>query len=814
MKHLYTYSIFFFLSLAVNAQVVINEVSYTNTSIFNDEHGAPEDWIELYNSGSTPVSLQNYSLMKNNSKQWYFPSMTIPAYGFLKLLASGRDTIISGAFRHMSFKISNDDYKIVLKNAIGAEVDEFYIQPSLQTDHSYGRNPDGSQNWCFFNIPSFGGSNNSSTCYPGYEPAPVMSNNGGFFTSPQIVSVNSSSGQVRYTDDGSIPTLASPVYAGTISVNSTRIVAARTFSTTGKLPSTVVKKTFFINENNIEMPIFSVTIDPVDLFDSTTGMYVTGPNADTAFPHFGANYWKDIEKQCYVEYFDVNNIKRFETAAGLKIFGGYSRTFPQKSFKIKCRAHYGLPELMQPLIPEKKYISSYRDIILRNGGTDNGGTHFRDAFMQRIMKSQFVDYMAYQPAVVYLNGSFWGFYEIRERQDEVYIEKNHGYEADQIDFLEHSGIIYTIAGSDTGFYNMYNYITTADAASSSYYTGVSKMLDVENFTDYFIAETYYGNTDWVGDWVNNIKLWRPKEPGGKWRYILWDLDWGMGLYSAAHKNYLNRARFPFVTNEHSEMFDALLANTQFRNYFVNRYADLINTKYTDANVQKTVFQMRDEINAVMNLHFNKWGGTYSAWTTEINNILAFNNARKGFARDHIQAEFNLTKQVDVELDVMPAGSGKIKISTVTPDSLPWKGVYFDGVPVKITAMPNTGYTFTHWTSNTGEDRNESFERNISADDKFVAHFESNEFGFDVYPNPVSDLLSITYELPEDKQVSVNVYSVIGKKVMEVVSESLQKSGRHSIPFSFKDASLADGMYIVKIDAEDYSKSIKVTKNSK
>jgi hypothetical protein len=814
MKQLY-YSVLLLFCLSVaplSAQVLINEVSHTNASINNNEVSQPEDWIELYNAGSSSVNLDHYSISKTSGKEWHFPSMTIYAHSYLVLLASGRDTIISGVFRHISFKISGGDYKLTLKNSMGAEIDEYYIQPALQTDNSYGRNPDGSSNWCFFKTPTPNASNNSSACYAGYEPAPVISSNGGFFGGPQTISVSSATGQVHYTVDGSIPSATSPVYTGPVTLTSTKVLATRTFSTSGLLPSPVVKKTFFISESNIDVPIFSLTIDSLDLFDSLTGMYVDGPAADTALPHYGANYWKDIEKPCYIEYFDKNKIKQFGTPAGLKIFGGYSRAFAQKSFKVKCRAHYGTPEVNCSLIPEKKYINSYRDIILRNGGTDNGGTHFRDAFMQRLLKKQHVDYMAYEPAVVYLNGNFWGFYEIREREDEAYLEKNMGYTADQVDFLEHSGLIYTIAGSDTGFYNMYNYITTANSSSPGYYSHVGKMLDIENFCDYFIAETYYGNKDWLGDWVNNIKLWRPRMQGGKWRYILWDLDFGMGLYSSPYTNYLDKARYPFMPNEHSDMFDALLNNTEFKNYFVNRYADLINTVYTHRNVHDVAYEMRDEVNSIMAMHFNKWGGTYSAWSSAISGMMDFNEDRREHARNHIVSEFNLNGQVDVDLDVMPAGAGKIRISTIVPDSLPWTGVYFDGVPVKITALPNPGYKFTYWTSNTGEEeKNISFEKNISSDDKFTAHFEMMEFGLEAYPNPGNDQVTVSYELPEDSEVSLKLYSVMGNEVMDVVAGSMQKGGRHTVPFSMKGAGLANGLYIMKIEAGENSKAIMISK---
>jgi hypothetical protein len=792
------------------AQLIINEASFTNITLPVDENGRAEDWVELYNNSATALNLAGYSISNGYdiTEKWVFPSMTINPNSFIVLLFTGKNTV-SGTYIHLSFKVNQSDPKLILRNASNIIIDEYNINWNVGADHSYGRKPDGAGTWFYFNTPGPGQSNNMMTGYDGYAPKPVFSSSGGMYPAAQFLQLYAASGTIRYTTNGDSPGPAAAEYASPISISSTKTISARTFGSANLLPSEVVRNTFLINEDDFNLPVFSVTTDSANLWDYNSGIYVEGPNADTAYPYFGANYWMDWERPCQLEYFDKENVRRFSTSAGLKIFGGYSRVFPQKSFKVKCRSHYGNRDIEWPLIPEKNFIQSYKDLVLRNGGSDFWDTHFRDALMQRIMKKEFVDYMAYEPAVVYLNANFWGFYELRERQDHNYIESNHGVPEDRLDFIEHAGTFSVLAGTDTGFFNMHNYLTTADASSPQFFTNASKKLDLQNFTDYIVAETYYGNTDWIGSYVNNVKLWRPH--GGRWRYLLWDLDWGMGLFGSPSTNYLNLVRNPSTYNMHSGMLNALLNNQQFRHYFINRYADLINTVYQQPNVESIAVAMRDEISPVMTKHFAKWGGDITAWHISIQDMLAFNNTRITEARNHVQAEFGLSGQVNVGLDVSPSNSGSVKISTITPSVYPWNGVYFNGVPVELHAIPAPGFAFSHWETQEGELKQESISRNFSANENLVAHFEPVEFAVNVFPSPADDQITINYSIPADGQVSLTLYSILGSKVLDIES-SLQAEGTHQRLVSLAAAGLNRGVYILQFTAGDFKMNIPITKH--
>jgi len=150
-----------------------------------------------------------------------------------------------------------------------------------------------------------------------------------------------------------------------------------------------------------------------------------------------------------------------------------------------------------------------------------------------------------------------------------------------------------------------------------------------------------------------------------------------------------------------------------------------------------------------------------------------------------------------------------------PDSLPWTGVYFDGVPVTMTAIPNPGYKFAYWKSNSvvpGADRNMSITYNIDTNDVFTAYFEPLENFFDAYPNPFSNTLTIVYEVPEEQQAELAIYDILGQKIRTLVPfTTFQNPGVHTITLDPNALNLADGIYILEFRTSDYRKTVKLVR---
>ena len=212
-------------------------------------------------------------------------------------------------------------------------------------------------------------------------------------------------------------------------------------------PGEVTTHSFLIGEEST-LPVVSLTSDPFNLWDENYGIYVMGPNAQWDFPYFGANFWEDWERPIHVELFESNGELGFSLDAGVKIFGGWSRGWPQKSLAIHARPDYGTSEINYQIFPDKE-IDSFTSIVLRNSGNDwfggeGSATMLRDGMHTSLMDNTGLDHQEYRPAVVYINGDYWGIHNLRERIDASYFEQKYGLPTNDYDFIEECGKITTL----------------------------------------------------------------------------------------------------------------------------------------------------------------------------------------------------------------------------------------------------------------------------------------------------------------------------------------------------------------------------------
>ena len=496
---------------------------------------------------------------------------------------------------HTDFKLSHGE-TICISDSNETLLDSVYIPFDITRSISRGRLPDGTGNWCYFNAPSPNESNSQNTCYSGITETPALDLASGWYSAAQQVAITSPINTTSYyTTNGDVPDRNDTEINGPIYVYSTSVLSVRTFSDVGqKLPSAVVDRTYIVDEDNHGLPVVSIITTENHLWDWNSGIYVMGPNASANYPYFGSNFWEPWSRKSRMEFFDSSKTKQFEAVFDLEIHGGWSRAEPQKSFRIDAKSIY-TGDIEYPLIPRKPGITSFNNFNLRNGGQHSLFDRIQDAVMSRLSEGTNIDRMGYQACIVYLNGAYWGLYGIREKFDEHYVESNHGVDKDEIQLLNREG---ALVGDAIHFVESHQIITNTSTAASNFVEILSSRFDLENYIDYFVFETYIQNRDWMGiDWeLNNIKLWRQDTLDATWRYMMYDTDFAFGLYGGnIYQNYIDRARNPDYPNTHSEIFDHVLDNADFKCRFTNRYNDLINTTFQTGNFDAVTDELKTEL---------------------------------------------------------------------------------------------------------------------------------------------------------------------------------------------------------------------------
>ncbi len=689
-----------FLLLAqvpMRAQVVINEVMATNADLeYDPEFYNFSGWVEVYNSGSSSLSLDNYYLTDSPAQlqKWKFPNgINILPKGFVRVWADNQN-----AGLHTNFILDGDGEDLILSSGVSV-VDQVRF-PKQYLNVSYGRSENGST-WGYLLSPTPRASNGTITG-SSQTSKPTFSLKAGKYSGNQQLTLTHSntSAQIRYTNNGSEPNEQSNLYTGAIPISTTTIIKVKAY-VIGSIPSDTEAKTYFINEHNGLLPIVSISIKPDYLWDNTFGIYTDGTNGAWGNCVGSPKNWnQDWSRHAVFEFFDASGNRKIDQHVDIRIGGACSRNFPQKSFAIKARDEYGSNLLKQRFFTQKP-ISEFGGVFLRNSGNDFNVTQFRDAMIQEVAGSAMnVDYMAYQPTAFYLNGSYWGIQNLREKIDADYIEANYGYTKDEIDLLE--TYENAIEGTNTSYVSYKNALRGMNRKTDAAYQFIDQNIDIEEYINYLATEIYFANTDWPG---NNTKFWRPKKQGGKFRWILWDTDFGMGLVGYSTHPTLSFATDstqvnwpnPASTTEHIRM---VLQNPTIRTKFIQRLNASMLTSFSTARLHATIDQFSNRIQTEMPFHKQRWGGNMNDWYGSLQVMKSFASERPLYLFQHMSEFFNLPEATHLSIKASPEGTGSYKLNTILSDRELVQGNYFKNIPYTIEPVPAPGYRFKHWIAST------------------------------------------------------------------------------------------------------------------
>ncbi|MFT3738606.1 MAG: CotH kinase family protein [Breznakibacter sp.] len=597
---------------------------------------------------------------------------------------------------HTNFKLDNAGETFYLVSPTNQIVDSLGYTP-LDADISYGRQPDGTKNYFYFSAPTPGTTNNNQQGAVNSSADPVVfSAQGGYYPSGLLLNLSSPvpTDKIYYTKDGSAPSMSSTLYSAPISISTDCVIKARIFRD-GTLPGPIVVNTYIKGKNH-KFPITSLSTDPANLWDYYTGIYVKGPNASTEDPYFGANFWQDWEKPAHFEVLDTNKKTVVNQGVGIKIFGAWSRASALKSMAVFARKQYGKGSIEYMFFDDKN-IDKFESVVLRNSGNDLTYTMFRDGLMTGLARKMDVDRPAFKPSAHYLNGEYWGILNIREKVNEHFLADNHQFDTEDISLLTNDSEI--VMGTNADYQTMVAYIKNNSLQTAANYQYVMGLMDVDNFIQYQLTQIFIDNTDWPG---NNIKFWRVNTPESKWRWILYDTDFGFNLYwNGVQNNTLAFALDGTKTNWPNPAWSTLLlrrlvTSTEFRNNFINQYADHLNTTFLATNLNTKIDSMKTLFDGEIQYHLSKWGGTYANWTYEVNRMKTWANSRAAYAWQHLQTQFALGSRSTVQVSVNNTAQGQVKLNSIVLENSPFTGTYFPNIPIKLKALPKPGHKFVQW----------------------------------------------------------------------------------------------------------------------
>jgi len=817
--------------------IFINEIMAANSQTIRDgdvedpdkgdKGGAYSDWIELYNPSSQAINLTGYTL-SDSEATWTFPQGTIGANGYLLIWASDKDKVARDGQFHTNFKLSSSGENVELRAPNGTVVDSVTYS-NLADDQSFGRMTDGSSEYKLFTKSTPSSANSNGTILL---REPVFSKEGGLYTQAFDLQITSEESQanIYYTTDCSDPI---PGASGTFQYNSSIRIQSRAgeqnvlsmvqdvsadYQNPWKAPngevfkcttlkavvinndgvrSNVVTHSYFVDngiKSRYTLPIVSVVTEYDNLFDPSTGIY-TSTNCEKS--------GEEWERPAHIEFFENDGELGFSQNIGLRLHGGYTRKYPQKSFRVYADGENGdKGEFKYEIFPDLtkkgngKKLKSFERLILRNAGNDWAFGYMRDAMSQSLVSHiKGLETQASRPVILFLDGEYWGVYYIRERYDKEYLSSHYKLDDDKVVITDiasaknFGGGFGGFGGGDVGteesksedlikYENeVINYLKSNSITQQSTYEYIKTKIDIENYINYYVAEIFFDNTDWPG---NNMAVWRyntddgqyhPEAPygqDGRWRWLLKDTDFGFGLYGKpSTHDTLQYATGDVMegwsnSEETTYLFRTLLQNEEFRNKFINCFADQLNTSFVSERVINIISEFESVLSPEVLEHTNRWqylkltateaqdntnqaspvnsenpvvpgnnewnaGGDFgwdfggdwggndddssTTWSQDVQHMKDFAKERPANIKQYILNKFssngvNGTANITLKTD---STKGYVRINTIdinsnTPsvsNSSQWTGSYFTGIPVTVSAIPQEGYVFDHWEGVTG-----------------------------------------------------------------------------------------------------------------
>ncbi len=598
----------------------INEVATVSAA----KSGDP-DWVEIFNNTSDDVDLTGYYLSdsRNDLKKWPIAGMQISAgdYGVINKYDN------DGESGRLTISLSGET--IYLISPQGMVLDQFetgVLRPGLSRGLT---SIDTQYVSAVFSAPTPGSKNEGETL-SGYCAAPAFSVNGGYQSAPITLEMSTATqgADIYYTLDGSTPTQNATKYTGPVSLSTTQTVRAVAVAP-GKLSSDETVATYLFGAKH-SLPVVCLSMTESDL------NWV-----------FGSTVRKDKrERAGYVEYYEADGTLGIKFPAGFRVAGAGTRTYRQKSINLYLRGGYGMSSVTYPFFGDYD-IKTFKSLSLRNMGQDHDSTRLRDAYFHMAVNGMNIDNMQSKFAVVYINGEYWGLYEFKENQNEDYLASKHGIDPDKVEMARNT---YAFNGGSSANINKVFSVAKGSTADADRFAAYTELADSEYFMDYLIAVTYFNSSDFY-----NQKYAHTSDNALKWRPLFYDLDYGFKGDSAGRSIFGSLFNpnglfvgkideFGMQTFVDTGLYYGFYKNREWRDQFVKRYAEVLNTVLTKEKMLALYDGMVASVKDEMPRTIEKWGkpSSMSKWENEVEKLRDCIEERREHAIDNLKSFFDLS----------------------------------------------------------------------------------------------------------------------------------------------------------------------------
>ncbi|MEN6417642.1 MAG: lamin tail domain-containing protein [Clostridiaceae bacterium] len=607
-----------------NQGVFISEVSAIQAVKSSDN-----DWIELYNGGSAEADLTGWTLSDDPDEpnKFTFTGFTIAPGGYRVVECTSHPTRQTA--ETAPFGISPSGETIVLHNASGALVDSFStgaFSPGITSGRIVS---DPFTARVFFQLVTKGEENDAEISV-GLSPQPVFSETGLYQTDPFSVTITCSdpNAAIYYTTDGSEPDADSNLYSGPVSVSDSMPLRAVSI-VSGKLVSDIATATYlFVTPHTV--PVVCITGNP-DRINEV--MRVDDKD-------------EKVERLAYLSYYEADGALGITFPAGIKPKGAGTIVYGQKSLSVNLRSGYGQSSVTYPFWGDYEF-DTFSSLVLRNGGQDWSAARIRDSFISRLVEGMYLDNSATRPVVVYINGQYNGLYDLNEDLNSEFLVTHYGIDGDTVDFIRRNEAV--IKGSNKDIKRVRNIGSNSDLGNDENFAEYCEWVDLQYFTDYYIAETYICNSD-----MFNQKYWRTQDYKVKWRPVFFDLDFG---FKSASRDMLGKffnpkgEASPDQSRTYFEIYIGLRKNAAWRDYCVERYVEVVETYFNSERATALLDEMAAALRPEIQRQIDKWHRPYSMedWEDSIAELREIAAQRPEYALKNLQNYFRVPQEKMDEL---------------------------------------------------------------------------------------------------------------------------------------------------------------------